>query len=91
MACGVPVIAAGEGGPVDILGGGIGARREAGWLAEPRRPEELARMLRSALRLPHEVLASVGSAGRHRAEDHFSARRFAKELASALKGLAQGG
>ncbi len=89
MACGVPVIAADEGGPVDILGEGIGARREAGWLAEPRNPEELARMLRSALRLPREVLESVGSAGRRRAEDHFSARRFAKELAGVLRGVAR--
>ena len=90
MACGVPVIAADEGGPVDILGEGIGARREAGWLAKPRQPEELARILRSALRLPHEVLASVGDAGRHRAEDVFSARKFAKDLSNVLKGVAKG-
>ena len=90
MACGVPVIAAAEGGPVDILGEGIGPRREAGWLAEPRDPEELARQLRSALSLPTEVLASVGGAGRRRAEDHFSARRFGKELAGVLREVAKG-
>ncbi len=89
MACGVPVIAAAEGGPVDILGEGIGPRREAGWLAEPRHPETLAQILSSALRLPSELLQSVGAAGRRRAEDVFSARRFARDLATALKGIAR--
>jgi len=85
MACGVPVVAAAEGGPVEILGDGIGARREAGWLVEPRNPESLARILESALGLPSEVLASIGTAGRRRAEDLFSARRFAREVAEVIK------
>lgn len=85
MACGVPVIAAGEGGPLEILGGGIGPRREAGWLAEPRSPEALARLLRSALGLPTDVLRGIGHAGRRRAEDHFSARVFAKRIAEVLR------
>ena len=55
MGCGVPVIAANEGGPREILGGGIGERREAGWLAQPRDPTALANTLRSALRLPAPV------------------------------------
>ena len=85
MACGVPVIAAAEGGPVEILGGGIGPRREAGWLAAPRDPAALAAIFRSALSLPRDVLRSIGEAGRHRAEDYYSARRFAREVAGVLR------
>jgi glycosyltransferase involved in cell wall biosynthesis len=85
MACGVPVIAANEGGPIEILGGGIGSRREAGWLAEPRNPEALAAVFRSALDLPVEVARSIGEAGRRRAEDYYSWRRFAGEVAEVLK------
>jgi glycosyltransferase involved in cell wall biosynthesis len=89
MACGVPVIAAGEGGPIEILGEGIGPRREAGWLAEPRNPEELARIFRSALSLPSDVLLSIGTAGRERAEDHFSSRAFAGKVAALLRSAAR--
>jgi glycosyltransferase involved in cell wall biosynthesis len=89
MACGIPVVAAAEGGPLEILGDGIGARREAGWLAEPRDPSDLARILRSALRLPTAVLRSIGDAGRVRAEDQFSSRTFASRLASVLRNAAR--
>ncbi len=85
MACGVPIVAADEGGPREIVGDGIGPRREAGWLAEPRNPTELARILHSALSLPTEVLASIGTAGRERAEDNFSSRAFSARLAAVLK------
>lgn len=84
MACGVPIIAAAEGGPLEIVGDGIGPRREAGWLAEPRNPAELARVMASALSLPSEVLASIGAAGRRRAEDEFSSRHFAAGVAKVL-------
>ena len=85
MACAVPIVAAGEGGPVEVLGEGIGPRREAGWLAEPRNPAALARIFRSALSLPTDVLRSIGMAGRRRAEDHFSARTFAGKVAEVLR------
>ncbi len=85
MACGVPIVAADEGGPCEIVGDGIGPRREGGWLAPPRDPASLARILSSALGLPTEVLQSVGAAGRIRAEDHFSARAFSARLAGVLK------
>ncbi len=84
MASGVPVVAANEGGPPEILGDGIGPRREGGWLAEPRDPAALAQIIRSAFTLPNEILHSVGEAGRRRAEDFFSARRFAREVATVL-------
>ncbi len=88
MACGIPVIAANEGGPVEILGEGIGERREAGWLAEPRNPTALANTLRSALQLPTDVVRSIGEAGRRRAEDFYSWRRFAAEVTEVLWGVA---
>ena len=85
MACGVPVVAADEGGPTEILGEGIGSRREAGWLAEPRDPEALARVMASALSLPSLVLRDVGAAGRRRAEDLYSSRQFAAQVAEVLR------
>jgi glycosyltransferase involved in cell wall biosynthesis len=88
MACGVPVIAAYEGGPIEILGGGIGSRREAGWLAEPRNPDALADILRGALKLPKNLAQSIGEAGRRRAEDLYSWRRFAGEVAGVLRAVA---
>ena len=88
MACGVPVIAADEGGPREILGGRVGDRCEAGWLAEPRNPEALARVLCSALALSAADRRAIGSAGRRRAEDRYSWRRFAAEVSGVLRGTA---
>ncbi|UCG88174.1 MAG: glycosyltransferase family 4 protein [Gemmatimonadota bacterium] len=89
MACAIPVIAADEGGPQEILGQGIGERREAGWLAEPRNPAALAHTLRCALRLPTNVARSIGEAGRRRAEDFYSWRRFAADVARVLREVAE--
>ncbi|MFQ5704922.1 MAG: glycosyltransferase family 4 protein [Gemmatimonadales bacterium] len=85
MACGIPVLAADEGGPAEILGGGIGPRREAGWLVPPRDPHALARAFKTAMDLPREVIESIGEAGRRRAEDFYSWRHFAERVADALK------
>jgi glycosyltransferase involved in cell wall biosynthesis len=80
MACGVPVLAAAEGGPREIL-------TEGGWLVPPRQPPALAAALASALTLPSEALREVGRQGRLRAEDRYSARRFARDVAEVLKGV----
>ena len=85
MACGIPVVAANEGGPKEILGEGSGTRREAGWLAEPRTPKALAEVLRGALSLPIDEMLEIGQAGRRRAEDHYSWRQFAVDVAGVLK------
>jgi glycosyltransferase involved in cell wall biosynthesis len=92
MASGVPVIAAGEGGPVEILG-----KREArsgkcdtGWLVAPRHPEALAATIEEALRLPAEDLDAMGAAARGRAEDQFSARQFARAVAEVIRNAALG-
>ncbi len=75
MACGVPVIAADEGGPREILG----ADQDGGWLVEPRDPLALAAAMRGALRLDPGDLTQIGSSGRRRAEEKFSSLRFAEE------------
>jgi len=104
MASGVPVIAAGEGGPIEILGerevangpqvangppDRLTARppdRPVGWLAPPRDVPALARTLLEALSLPRDQLHAMGEPARRRAEDHFSARQFARKVADALRG-----
>jgi glycosyltransferase involved in cell wall biosynthesis len=86
LACGVPVIAAGEGGPVEIVGpAAAGGRAEAGWLARPRDPSALAGVLEAALRLSAAELRALGARGREIAEDRYSARRFAREVAGVLR------
>lgn len=82
MACGVPVLAAGEGGPVELVG-------EGGWLVAPREPAALAERLGALLDLTRETLGNVGAAGRLRAEDHYSARAFARGVASVLRTAAR--
>jgi glycosyltransferase involved in cell wall biosynthesis len=83
MACGIPVIAADEGGPREIL-------TEGGWLVEPRRPRALADALAIVLELPAEALRETGRLGRRRTEDHYSARRFAREVAGVLWNVKRG-
>jgi glycosyltransferase involved in cell wall biosynthesis len=89
MACGIPVIAAAEGGPLEILGEHPGSRQPAGWLVEPRDPVALAGTLREALGAPLDALRATGQAGRHRAEDRYSARRFAREVAGVLTSVSR--
>ncbi len=81
MASGIPVIAANEGGPKEILGP---AHQDVGWLVPPRDPQALAAVMRAALNLPEETVAAMGGHARQRAEVCFSARRFAEELSTAL-------
>jgi glycosyltransferase involved in cell wall biosynthesis len=85
MACGVPIVAASEGGPVEILGNGVEAQIAGGWLVEPRNPKALTSVFRRALARPVDELRSIGAAGRIRAEDHFSSRAFAGRVAAVLR------
>lgn len=86
LASGVPAIAAGEGGPVEILGKEQGGRGKAsGWLAPPRDVPALTQTLSGALSLPPGRLRAMGEAARRRAEDHFSARQFARQVADVLR------
>ncbi len=88
MACGVPVIAADEGGPREILGGDGEGR--GGWLVEPRNPEALARRLRNVLGRSGEDLGVTGERGRRRAKELFSSRRFAEEVVAVFRQVAVG-
>ena len=85
MASGVPVVAADEGGPCEILGG---AADEIGWLAEPRNAQALAATLRNALTQPRDALDTMGRRGRRRAEERFSSRRFAEDVAEVFQRVA---
>jgi glycosyltransferase involved in cell wall biosynthesis len=96
MACGIPVLAADEGGPVEILGARPAlpdapptAFRPSigGWLVTPRNAAGLAMALRHALSLSPEDRKKIGQLGRVRAEDHFSARAFARAVAQVLFSL----
>ncbi|MBI4503054.1 MAG: glycosyltransferase family 4 protein [Gemmatimonadetes bacterium] len=102
MACGVPVLAAAEGGPLEILEGvrstqnAEGQVRSAqnakgvsvgGWLVPPRDAASLSSSLRRALSLAREELWQIGHLGRVRAEDHFSARAFARKVADVFAKL----
>jgi glycosyltransferase involved in cell wall biosynthesis len=77
MACGVPVIAARAGGPLEIVEDGV-----SGWLVPPGEVQALADRL--ALVLGSEDLPAAGRAARARAESRFSADRFAAEVAGVL-------
>jgi len=79
LACGIPVIAADEGGPREIVREG-----ETGWLVPPRDAEALATAIVKALGLPAERLAEMGRAGRVDAEDRFSGREFSRRVAGLL-------
>lgn len=87
MACGVPVIAADEAGPREILG----TEGEGGWLVTPRDPNALARHLREVLQQPEEHLRDVGEAGRRRAKERFGSVRFAEEVAAVFRRVVSGG
>ncbi len=96
MACGVPVLAADEGGPVEILGAdptapaGEYRAGTGGWLVKPRDVASLASALRNALSRSVEERRETGRAGRSRAEEHFSSRAFARGIARVLHGLERG-
>ncbi len=79
LACGVPVLAADEGGPREIVRVG-----ETGWLVAPRDTEALAESIVRALALPGTRLQEMGRAGREDAEDRFSGREFARRVSGAL-------
>ncbi|MCP2261833.1 Glycosyltransferase involved in cell wall bisynthesis [Streptoalloteichus tenebrarius] len=73
MACGVPVVAAAVGGLTDTVVDGI-----TGLHVPPRRPEELARALRSLLADPGRR-AAYGAAGRDRACSRYNWDRIAQD------------
>ena len=76
MACGVPVVAARDGGPQEIIEHGV-----SGWLTPPEDVAGLAAALAHALASDPEP---IGRAARRAVEERFSADRFAADVAAAL-------
>ncbi len=60
----------------------------AGWLCEPRNPQVLSELLREVLAKSPEQLRVIGSAGRTRTEESFSAGKYAAEVAQVLRAAA---
>ena len=75
MALGKPVIAAGAGGPLEIVADG-----ESGLLVPPHDPAAMAAAISQLLADPEKIRA-MGAAGRRRFETHFTADRMARQMA----------
>jgi glycosyltransferase involved in cell wall biosynthesis len=95
MACGIPVLAAGEGGPLEILGaeppdGAEFFETDSGWLVRPRDTPALSRTIDLVTQLGKDAFIARGAAARDRAEAHFNARDFARDLGSVLRQVARG-
>lgn len=77
MACGVPVIAAKAGGPLEIVEDGVN-----GWLVPQLDVPALSRAMTSALR---SDLAGAGASARRRVEEQFSVEGFARGVADVVR------
>jgi glycosyltransferase involved in cell wall biosynthesis len=77
LACGTPAIAAGAGGPLEILEDGV-----SGWLVPPN---DAAALASAMVRAMGTDLAPLKAAARRRAEKRFSADRQAAEAARVLR------
>jgi glycosyltransferase involved in cell wall biosynthesis len=74
MALGKPVVATAAGGPLEIV-----EAERTGLLVRPGDDVEMAAVLRRLLRDP-ALRASMGEAGRRRAQEHFSLESFARNM-----------
>ena len=79
MALGKPVIAIGNGGPLEIV-----VHEETGLLVAPANSNAMANAIRRLIDSPSEA-ALMGRAGRCRMEERFSNLRMAREIASVYK------
>jgi glycosyltransferase involved in cell wall biosynthesis len=82
MAAGVPVVAIGEGGPLDIVEPGV-----TGTLVDDGRPETLATAIEELLADP-ERRAAMSAAGKRRCRERFGAPAMADRLAAGLTEVA---
>jgi glycosyltransferase involved in cell wall biosynthesis len=83
MACGVPVIAVGAGGPAEIVEDAV-----TGWLTPIGDVNALSAQLVSALGTDTRVMRA---AARRAAEQRFSADRFAEQVSSVIAAAAKAG
>ncbi len=79
MACGKPVIATNQGGPVEIVVGGV-----TGLLVPPRDPEALAAAMRRLIDDP-DTARAMGEAGRQRAVGVYDVDKYV----AAVEGIYQ--
>ncbi|MCU1458650.1 MAG: glycosyl transferase, group 1 [Actinomycetia bacterium] len=79
MACGVPVVASAVGGLIDTVVDGV-----SGVHVPPRRPDELARVLRGLFAAPAQ-LRTLGAGGARRAGQRYSWRAVAAETVDAYR------
>ena len=80
MACGVPVVAAKAGGPLEIVEEAV-----TGWLVPPG---DTAALAAAMIRAMETDLGPLRAAARRRAEARFSSDRQAAEAAAVLRGAA---
>lgn len=83
MAAGKPVVAADEGGPLDIVEPG-----STGYLVNPEDTASVARLIRHLLENPDEAKA-LGRAGRRRAEKLFGKERYAAQVFEIYEGMVE--
>jgi len=84
MACGLPVIATGVEGTVELV-----ADQETGLIVEKENPSALAGAMR-ALATDRQRRLRMGAAGRRRVEEYFSLQKQIKEFESLFDQLLQG-
>ena len=84
MAAGVPVVAVGEGGPLDIVESGV-----TGTLVEDGRPQTLASAIGALLADP-EQRALMSAAAERRCHERFGARQMADRLGASLAEVGHG-
>ena len=83
LACGVPIIAARAGGPLEIVDEG-----RTGWLVAPNDVEGLAKAMVHAVRsMAGDGGSAMRSEARAQAQSRFSADRYAAEVANVLKAV----
>ena len=80
MACGLPVVASGVGGIVDLVTPG-----ETGLLIEPRRPDQIADALQSLI-TDHDLRRAMGQQGYQRIVSHFSIDKVVSDYIDAFTG-----
>lgn len=85
LASGVPVIAARAGGPTEIVEDGV-----TGWLVAPGDIASMSTAMVRALKESNQPAgAAMRAAARRRAEEKFSAERYAAEVARILREVAR--
>lgn len=87
MSCGTPIIAAAEGGPLEILDATEPGPGTGGWLCKPRDINALQRMMESVCQVDAAELQRIGTDGRYRVEEEYDAEDYATGVSTVLRDL----